>query len=90
MGQDVVRALRAALAAEGVAARVPAVLNDTVATLVGGGRGLGALIKFEVIFLIWSFSSHHLAHRLVRAQVALRYSQPDTEMGVILGTGEAA
>ena len=50
-----VGALRAALAAEGLDARVPAVVNDTVATLV-----------------------------------ALRYSEPATQMGMILGTGEAA
>lgn len=35
IGQDVVAALRAELAAVGVEAEVPAVMNDTVATLVG-------------------------------------------------------
>ncbi|KAL4423126.1 hypothetical protein ABPG77_004809 [Micractinium sp. CCAP 211/92] len=52
IGQDVVAALRAELAAAGVEAEVPAVMNDTVATLV-----------------------------------AMRYSEPDTQLGIILGTG---
>lgn len=52
VGEDVVEALRRELAAQGVEAEVPAVMNDTVATLV-----------------------------------ALRYSQPDTQLGIILGTG---
>ncbi|KAL4458290.1 hypothetical protein ABPG75_013155 [Micractinium tetrahymenae] len=52
IGQDVVAALRSELAAAGVDAEVPAVMNDTVATLV-----------------------------------ALRYSEPDTQLGIILGTG---
>ncbi|EFN54251.1 hypothetical protein CHLNCDRAFT_135795 [Chlorella variabilis] len=53
VGQDVVAALRAELAAEGLpGAVVPAVMNDTVATLV-----------------------------------ALRYREPDTQLGIILGTG---
>ena len=35
VGQDVVAALRAELAAQGLHATVPAIMNDTVATLVG-------------------------------------------------------
>jgi hexokinase len=52
LGQDVVGALKAAFAERGIAARIPAIMNDTVATLV-----------------------------------ALRYSQPTTRAGIILGTG---
>lgn len=53
LGQDVVAALRSELAAEGLpGAVVPAVMNDTVATLV-----------------------------------SLRYREPHTALGIILGTG---
>lgn len=52
LGQDVVAELRRELAAQGIDALVPAVMNDTVATLV-----------------------------------ALRYSEPDTQLGIIVGTG---
>lgn len=51
LGQDVVAALRAELAAQGVDAEVPAVMNDTVATLVGeqagGGGELGLGVWFD-------------------------------------------
>eukprot|EP00887_Chlorella_sp_A99_P006231 scaffold3.g6231.t1 len=52
LGSDVVEGLRAAFAAAGREVRVPAILNDAVATLV-----------------------------------ALRYSEPATQLGIILGTG---
>jgi len=45
VGQDVVAALRAELAAQGVEAEVPAIMNDTVATLVGGWL-TGGLVKW--------------------------------------------
>lgn len=52
LGSDAVEGLRAAFRQQGWEVHVPAILNDTVATLV-----------------------------------ALRYSEPDTQLGVILGTG---
>ena len=52
VGQDIVAALVAAFAARGAAVTIPAIMNDTVATLV-----------------------------------ALRYTDPATRAGIILGTG---
>lgn len=55
IGQDVVAALRGELAAAGVEAEVPAVMNDTVATLVGAGLARaapGAVTAFSSSLLV--------------------------------------
>jgi len=52
LGKDVVSALKSAFNARGIDAQIPALMNDTVATLV-----------------------------------ALKYAEPSTQVGIILGTG---
>lgn len=52
IGEDVVSVLKSAFAARGIDAQIPALMNDTVATLI-----------------------------------ALKYAEPSTQVGIILGTG---
>lgn len=97
LGQDVVQALRHELAGLGLDVAVPAVMNDTVATLVRAaaalhGRGAGVAGAGQQSQLLSDrsaaiapsapYSWHHIV-----SQVALRYSEPDTQLGVIVGTG---
>lgn len=116
LGRDVVAELRRELAALGVDALVPAVMNDTVATLVsfsGSWSDLsavacsagcstlvptlpaGALCHNEVLPepFLWLQPATPRADNHVCLpcspdhQVALRYSEPDTQLGIIVGTG---
>ena len=108
LGQDVVAALRRELAAQGIDALVPAVMNDTVATLVGfmgyiavsfqaschSGKqatGTGAWLHTHLRTAGWDCACPSAPPPWhgpsPGPQVALRYSEPDTQLGIIVGTG---